>query len=92
MYRVVELQTNNEATAMIDHGDFSDRNQAESQMHGVAMYAAISTVEIHSVVVLNPMGERLVGCIYKHKPAPAPEPEPEPEPTPEPEEIAGGEE
>jgi hypothetical protein len=67
MYRVIELQTTGGTTAMIDHGDYAERNAAESKMHAVAQYAAISTVEIHTVEVLNPEGEKVNKAMYKHE-------------------------
>lgn len=67
MYRVIELQTTGAATAMIDHNDFADRDHAESQAHGVAQYAAISTVEIHTVAVVNAEGVVVTKYCYKHE-------------------------
>lgn len=69
MYRVIELQTTGMATAMVDHGDYAERNAAESKLHAVAQFAAISTVEIHSIVIINPEGERVKKEVYKHEAA-----------------------
>lgn len=66
MYRVIEMQTTGTATAMIDHGDFGERNAAESKLHEVSMYAAISAVQIHTVVILNAEGEKVKKEVYKH--------------------------
>ena len=67
MYRVIELQTNeNGVTAMLDHGDEIDRNSAESKLHAVAQYAAISQVPVHTVVILNAEGEKIKKEVYKH--------------------------
>jgi len=66
MYRVLELQTNGTATAILDHNDFEDRDHAESELHDVAKYAAISSVEIHSVVILNAEGVVVKKECYKH--------------------------
>lgn len=66
MYRVIELQTNGTATSMIDHDDFPDKNHADSVAHGVAQYAAISNVEVHTVEVLNSEGVPVTKFIYKH--------------------------
>lgn len=74
MYRVIELQTTGKTTAMVDHGDFEERNDAESKLHAIAQYAAISQVEIHTVVILNAEGEKIKKEVYKHE-TPAPEPE-----------------
>ena len=67
MYRVIELQTNGTATTMIDHNDFADKDHADSVAHGVAQYAAVSNVEIHTVVVLNPEGIPVTNFKYKHE-------------------------
>lgn len=68
MYRVLELQTNEQGvTDMLDHGDEVERNAAESKLHAVAQYAAISQVPIHTVVILNAEGERIKKEVYKHQ-------------------------
>ena len=67
MYRVIELQTNGTATSMIDHNDFPAKDHADSVAHGVAQYAAISNVEVHTVEVLNAEGVPVTKFIYKHK-------------------------
>ena len=67
MYRVIELQTTGTATSMIDHNDFPDKNHAESEAHDVAKYAAISSVEIHTVVIVNPEGAVVTKYCYKHE-------------------------
>lgn len=70
MYRVLELQTNEQGvTAMLDHGDEVERNAAESKLHAVAQYAALSQVPIHTVVILNAEGERIKKEVYKHEQA-----------------------
>ena len=66
MYRVIELQTTGTATAMIDHGDYPDREHADSKAHDVAKYAAVSTIEIHTVTVINPEGVTIIKYPYKH--------------------------
>ncbi len=67
MYRVIELQTTGNSTAMVDGGDFEDREHAESKLHQIAQYAAISQVPIHSVVILTPEGEKIKKECYKHE-------------------------
>ena len=67
MYRVIELQTNGVTTAMVDHNDYAERNDAESRLHDVAKYAAISSVECHTVVVINPEGTIVKKECYKHE-------------------------
>ena len=75
MYRILEFQTNGAVTDMVDHGDQQNRDNAESVAHGVTMYAAISTVEVHTVAIINPEGTVVNKYTYKHAPAPATQPE-----------------
>lgn len=75
MYRILEFQTTGTNTIMADHGDQPDRDNAESVAHGVAMYAAISAVEVHTVAIINPEGVVVNKYTYKHTPAPVVEQE-----------------
>lgn len=65
MYIVIEMQTTGNTTAM-NSWDFEERNAAESKLHEVSMYAAISAVPIHTVVILNAEGEKVKKEVYKH--------------------------
>lgn len=68
MYTVIELQTNNGITAAVTPVVKSTIEEARQEYHTKAAFAAVSSVEIHTVVLLNAEGqdvERIV-C-YKHQ-------------------------
>lgn len=69
MYTVIELQTNGGTTALLTY-QFSDRDEAESKFHNILSYAAISTVEIHAVSILDPLGDVVKNDRYYHNNAP----------------------
>lgn len=72
MYTVIELQTTNGITSIITFM-FSDRDQAEAKFHNILSYAAVSTVEIHAVSILDALGDVVKNDRYYHA-----QPEPEP--------------
>lgn len=76
MYTVIELQTNDGVTAILTYS-FADRDQAESKFHNILSYAAVSTVEIHAVSIIDALGDVVKNDRYYHA---KPEPEPETEP------------
>ena len=78
MYIVFELQTTGESTTMIPPAPFTDRTAAESDYFIKVGYAAISSVPIHTVMLVSDEGV-VIGCkCYKHNGStPAPEPEQE---------------
>lgn len=65
MYTVIELQTNGGTTALLTY-QFADRDEAESKFHNILSYAAISTVEIHAVSILDPLGDVVKNDRYYH--------------------------
>ena len=55
MYIVIELQTNNgEVTTLVNQ--YTDRREAESKFHQILQYAAQSSVDIHSAVMMDETG------------------------------------
>jgi len=72
-YVVLEMQTNeeNQTGTLIDV--FDDRNLAESKYHLVLSAAAVSSIAMHTAVLLTNKGELIEKRMYLH----APEPEPE---------------
>lgn len=73
MFIVMEIQTaNSTATIVTQH---STRQEAESKFHQILTSAAVSSVPVHTAVMLDEEGYpvRPPEC-YKHTP-PAPEPE-----------------
>lgn len=67
MYTIIETQTNGDSMAVVTPAVEADKDQAESIYHARLASAAISSVEIHSVVLLNAEGQRVKGECYKHQ-------------------------
>ena len=66
MYTIIEMQINGNTMAVVTPEVKADRDEAESVYHARLASAAISSVEIHSVVLLNAEGQRIDGKCYKH--------------------------
>ena len=56
MYIVQELQTNGETTSVLNLKETTDENEALSTMYMALASAAISTVEVHTVMIVNERG------------------------------------
>lgn len=67
-YIVVEIQTNADGTVGTLVSTFNDRNLAESQYHTVLAAAAVSTLPMHSCVLLQNDGRQLAKEFYMHVP------------------------
>ena len=65
-YIVLEIQNNNGQVATIVN-DYADKNQAESKFHQILTTAAISTVPIHSAVLLTDTGRTMKDETYIHE-------------------------
>lgn len=65
MFIVSELQTA-ETTAVINFV-FSDRLQAEQKFHEVLAYAAVSTLPVHSAVMMTEEGVLIKRESYHHE-------------------------
>lgn len=66
MYVIIETQTNGDQMAVVTPATYADRNQAERAYHLALSSAAVSSVEIHTVTMLNAEGTRIKGECYKH--------------------------
>lgn len=66
MYLVVELQTSNGSMAQIPYVK-STRDEAESKYHEILAYAATSSIEVHSAVIINEEGQKIKSECYKHE-------------------------
>lgn len=66
MYIIIEMQTNGSQTALLPAETRLDRLQADSVYYQKLAAAAISTVPIHSVVMLDEHGNRIDGQTYEH--------------------------
>jgi hypothetical protein len=68
-YLVLEIQVNADGSVSIPPiASYDVRNEAESKYHSVLAAAAISTVEMHSAVLLTSDGKNLERKSYNHVP------------------------
>ena len=79
MYIVAEFQTTGDTTAILTYS-YTESNLAEQKYHEILSAAAVSSIPLHAVSMLNEYG-----CVAKNEFYTHYTPEPEPEPTPEPE-------
>lgn len=67
MFIILEIQkTNSGAIAIVPPASYSDRNHAEEKYHQSLATAAVSSVDVHSVVMLSDTGDRIKGETYYH--------------------------
>lgn len=66
MYVVIEIQTTNGITAQITTVE-PTKDVAEQKFHMIMAAAAVSNVEIHTAVILNPEGYVMKQDCYKHE-------------------------
>jgi len=65
MYLVIELQTNSGQMTNLAYA-YETQAEAESKFHAVLSSAAVSSVEIHSAVILDEYGCILGNGSYTH--------------------------
>lgn len=66
MFIVQELQTNKEKTALLPALVYETRQEAESAFHQALAAAAISSVEIHAVMLYTEEGAVQRTEVYRH--------------------------
>lgn len=66
MIIVQEIQTNNGQTALLPPQTFADRLAADSAFHSMLAAAAISTVNIHTVMMFDELGVVIRREYYEH--------------------------
>lgn len=66
MYTVIELQTNDGITAVVTPVTYEKRNEAEAKFHAVMCAAAMSKVDVHSCVIVDEKGNRVMSGCYLH--------------------------
>lgn len=66
MYIIQEIQTTGGQTALVPAATFTDRNEAESNYHMKLGAAAISAVEVHTVVMFDEHGNTIKRDYYEH--------------------------
>lgn len=77
VYIVIEIQATEEteqtpATAATIVNTYADRSVAEQKYHQILSTAAVSSVPVHSAVMLTGDGTRIKGETYRHGISPAP--------------------
>lgn len=60
------MQTTTNGTALVPTQTFSDRNQAESAYHTALAAAAVSSVTVHTVVLMDEHGNSIKREFYEH--------------------------
>lgn len=66
MYIIQELQTTGNQTALTPALTYTDKNQAESAYHTALAAAAVSTVQVHTVLMFDEHGNTLSRQFYEH--------------------------
>lgn len=77
MYILQELQSTGSSTALVPATAYTDKNQAEAAYHTALAAAAVSAVNVHTVMLYDEHGNVVRREFYEHIPAPQPEPESE---------------
>lgn len=67
MYTIIEMQTNAEGHTAFITTEQADRLQAESAWHMAMAYAAISSVPIHTVKLINENQTEIFSGTYDHR-------------------------
>ena len=66
MYIIQEIQTNGLQTDLVPAVRYGNRNQAESAYHQALTAAAISSVEVHTVMMYDEHGNVIRKEYYEH--------------------------
>lgn len=63
---ILEIQHSNDGTNATLVNSYTDQATAEQKYHTVLAAAAVSTVNVHSAVMLDDTGNRIKGETYYH--------------------------
>ena len=66
MYIILEFQTTGDKTALCPAVTKTDRLEAEATYHQKLAAAALSSVDIHTVLILNERGQTIMCESYDH--------------------------
>lgn len=66
MYIVIELQTTNGVTAVVPPTAYADLSTAYQKYYTILAAAAVSSVSVHSAVILNERGELVRTESFEH--------------------------
>ena len=67
MYILIEMQTNNGQTALVQPRSYTDRLRAESAYYNALSAAAVSSIQVHTVVLLDEHGNTVKNDYYEHE-------------------------
>ena len=67
MYIIQEIQTTKGSSALLPAVTKQDRNEAESAWHSTMAAAAISSVEVHTVLMYDEHGNVELRGYYEHR-------------------------
>ena len=66
-YIIVEIQKSSNGTiAIVPPASYVESNVAEQAYHTALAFAAVSSVAVHTVVMLDEVGNRIKGETYYH--------------------------
>lgn len=68
MYIILEMQTNGDTTALVPPVTYKDMNQADSAYYQKLAAAAISSVPVHTITMLDEHGRSIRSDFYEHLP------------------------
>lgn len=67
VYIIIEIQKSNSGScSVVPPVTYTNQAQAEQAYHTALAYAAVSSVDVHSVVMLDDTGARIKGETYYH--------------------------
>ena len=69
MYIILEMQTNGDSTALVPPVTYKEQNQADSAYYQKLAAAAISSVTVHTISMLDEHGRLIRSDFYEHIPA-----------------------
>ena len=66
MYIIQEIQTTNGSTAFLPAITKVSKNEMESTFHSILASAAISSVNVHAVIVYDEHANTIMSAYYEH--------------------------
>ena len=68
-YLVIEMQKQSDGTIAQITTSYTDRNTAEQKYHEILSFAAVSSIPIHTAVILSEEGNLIKKESYRHEEA-----------------------
>lgn len=66
MYILIEIQKNGDQAALVPARTYTDRLQAEAAYHTTLAAAAVSSVEVHTALLIDDHGNTVKRDSYEH--------------------------